>query len=379
MKIALDVSSIKFKFVGIGRYMHMLLQHYLQLFPEHEYLMYRVVGFRNFFPDPRLLSFEKKKCRIRTVGLIGRYANVIRKWVPLDEFFLPDIDVFHGNSPYFPSFRKKNKKIILTVHDLIPLVHPEWSTSTLVNLWVDFAKRFPLLEFDKLSANSEFTKRDFVNFLKVPPEKIKVIHLAVDSQFSQPIPKEKVASIIKQFELETGYILAVGTLEPRKNIHRVIEAYSILKEERKIREKLVITGWKDRTSKPILEAYEHSKFQEDIRFTGYIPDSALMALYQGARVLVYPSLYEGFGLPILEGFASGVPVVASNSSSLPEVGGDAVVYVDPYDVHSIAEGIAKVLEDDVLRESLIQKGKHRLKLFSWEKTARETFALYTMP
>jgi glycosyltransferase involved in cell wall biosynthesis len=170
--------------------------------------------------------------------------------------------------------------------------------------------------------------------------------------------------------------LLVSTLEPRKNIINAIKAFNYLKNTEKIEHQLVIIGQKGWQYKPILAAIANSPWQKDIHYLGYLSDRQVAYFYSQAEVFVYPSYYEGFGLPVLEAMSLGAPVVTSNTSSLPEVAGDAALLIDPRDPIQLAEAILKVISDSQLRHLMVKKGKERAKLFSWEKTAKETINAY---
>ena len=202
-----------------------------------------------------------------------------------------------------------------------------------------------------------------------------VTQLAADSKF-RILAEEEYAPILRRAGVERPYILFVGSVEPRKNILRLLEAYhKVLKWSK--RWQLVIVGgrnyWK---SSPVVQKVEQLGLQDQVKLTGYIPDEDLPAIYNGADLFCLPSLYEGFGLPVLEAMACGVPVITSNSSSLPEVAGDAAILSDPYNVDEIASAMERILEEPELAQELRQRGLARAAQFTWEKTARETIAVY---
>lgn len=181
----------------------------------------------------------------------------------------------------------------------------------------------------------------------------------------------------RRYRLPSQYLLFVGTLEPRKNLTTLLQAYALLRAEGCGKHlKLVVAGRRGWLYADIFDTVRTLALDEEIIFTGFVDDEDLPDLYRGARLLVFPSLYEGFGLPILEAMASGVPVITSNLASMPEVAGDAAVLVDAHDPKAIAESIAQVLAEDQLREALIQKGLARARCFTWESVAQKTLELY---
>jgi glycosyltransferase involved in cell wall biosynthesis len=222
---------------------------------------------------------------------------------------------------------------------------------------------------------SDTSKRDILRFFPLPEEKISVIYNAIDERFSIPPREEEVERVRERYQLAHGFVLYVGNIKPHKNLVRLIEAYDLLRR-RGFDLKLLIIG--DEISKlPALRRAVHKhKLHKHVRFLGYLPDETLAVLYRLAEVFVFPSLYEGFGLPPLEAMACGTPVVTSNVSSLPEVTGDAAVLVDPYEVESIADGVQRVLTDPALGAELRKKGIARAREFSWEQSVARTRELY---
>jgi glycosyltransferase involved in cell wall biosynthesis len=263
---------------------------------------------------------------------------------------------------------------IATVHDVIPFAYPGSSTALdwlIYHFWLPLAIR----RLDAVITDSQQSKADILGDLPVKPEKLVVIPAAANPHY-RPLRQEEVASIIERNKIHAPYILFVGSIEPRKNLLRLLQAYARLREW-SMKWRLVIVGarnyWK---SSPVVQAVQAMRLQESVTFTGYVPDADLPALYNGANLFCFPSLYEGFGLPVLEAMACGTPVVTSNTSSLPEVAGDAAILVDPYNVDEIAEAMQRVLSDPDLAADLRGKGLERAKQFSWDRTARETIAVY---
>jgi glycosyltransferase involved in cell wall biosynthesis len=224
---------------------------------------------------------------------------------------------------------------------------------------------------------SEASKRDIIHFFNVPPEKVVVVYNAIEERFAKTPSDEAIERVRERYQLNHQFVLYVGNIKPHKNLVRLIEAFATLRRRQGFNElKLLIIG--DEISKlPALRRAVHTqKLHKHVRFLGYLEDETLASLYRLASVFVFPSLYEGFGLPPLEAMASGTPVVTSNVSSMPEVTGDAAVLVDPYNVGSIVDGIARVLEDPALSAELRRKGIARAREFSWERSVKRTHRLY---
>lgn len=375
MKIALDGSFLKFPFTGIGRYTELLLKQYLRIFPHHKYLLYRLVGLRHFFSASQFPSKGLEPVAVKTPFIWGSLMQRLRDFGPVDSFFLKDIDVFHGHAPYLPSLTHE-PTVVMTIHDVIPLLYPEYVSRSAQVAWSSFGRKLPAIS--KFIADSESTKNDFMREFNLPPEKIVVIPLAVSSLFTNLKQPPETAEITASLGLDGEFILTVGRIEPRKNLLRLIQAYDKLRQTKKFSGKLVIVGAKGWDAEKFEEALRKSPFKNDILWLGYLPDTALVSLYHAASVFAFVSLYEGFGFPLLEAFACGVPVVASSASSLPEIGGEAAIYVNPFDTEAICQGLDVALHDQEKRTELVQKGRTRLSHYSWEKTARETFKHYEL-
>jgi glycosyltransferase involved in cell wall biosynthesis len=224
-------------------------------------------------------------------------------------------------------------------------------------------------------AVSQATKADLVRAYELDPAKISVVHEAAAPHFVPASPAQ-IAEVRARYLLPDHYLLHVGTIEPRKNLTRLLEAVHQLREVgQDIR--LVLVGSKGWLYEGFFQKLEELELSDAVRSPGFVPDNDLSIIYSGAKLVVVPSLYEGFGLPVLEGMACGAPVLSSNISSLPEVGGEAARYFDPTDVAAMANEILTVWRDESLREAMRQQGLNRAAQFSWERAADETLAVYT--
>ncbi|MBC7226910.1 MAG: glycosyltransferase family 4 protein [Thermoflexales bacterium] len=283
------------------------------------------------------------------------------------------VDLFHATEHLLPRFSRI--RTVFTLHDLIFLFHPE--THKPLNRWflTLMMPRF-LRAADAVIAVSECTKRDAVRAYGIPEEKITVIYEGVSLRF-RPADPEAVRVVRAKYGLPEHFILYVGTIEPRKNLTALLEAYAALQARNtQYATRLVIVGKKGWLYEGFFRRLRELGLEEHVHFTGYVPDEDLPALYSAADLFVFPSLYEGFGLPVLEAMACGVPVVCSNTSSLPEVAGDAALLVDPADVRALAEAMERVLADEALRATLRTRGLERARQFTWEATARRTLEVY---
>ena len=283
----------------------------------------------------------------------------------------------HWYTQIMPFFLNSKVKKIITIHDLLPLFFPETVpyTKETIFLWNSTLKLIKS-KIDMIIAVSQNTKNDCIKYLNIPEEKIKVITLASDEIY-KPInnKQEMKEEIYKKYRINSSFILYVGTVEKRKNVSVLIKAFYKLKTM-KITHKLIIIGKKGWKYNDIFKTIEILNLQKDVILTGYVPKEDLFKFYNLADVFVYPSLYEGFGLPPLEAMACGCPVITSNTSSLPEVVGDAGMMVNPYDVEGLAKAIFEVITDESLRKELSKKSLERAKLFSWRKTAEKTWKVY---
>ncbi|MFC1938364.1 glycosyltransferase family 4 protein [Chloroflexota bacterium] len=264
---------------------------------------------------------------------------------------------------------------VITVHELTPIIFPEIQTRFWVFLHRYFMPRI-LKKVDMVITVSESTKRDLMKYMSVPETKIKTIYQGVDTEMYKVLPLSNIESIRRKYQLDFPYILYVGNIEPKKNIPTLLKAFSAVCQESRNNYRLVIVGKKLWKYQPTLNTVRALNLQDKVIFLGYVPENDLPGIYNAASLFVFPSIYEGFGRPLLEAMMCGVPVITSNSSSMPEVVGDAGITVDPYDVPALAMAINQVLTDDKLRTTLTKKGLERAKFFSWQKCAEETLAVY---
>jgi glycosyltransferase involved in cell wall biosynthesis len=267
---------------------------------------------------------------------------------------------------------------VVTIHDLAIVRFPQkfrrWHRT-----FTGYVLPRLVRSVDAIVSVSQATKNDLVELLDVLPDRISVIPCGISTRFA-PLPLEDphLRTVRERYSLPEQYVITVGAVEPRKNLPRLLRAVEILSRTRPALRSLSLlhvgpAGW---LMQEVAQTISELRIRDRVRFLGYVPNEDLAALYQLARVAVYPSLFEGFGLPVLEAMASGCPVVTSNCSSMPEVAGDAALLVDPMSEESIAEGLARLWLDDSLRDDLILRGRYRAADFTWESTARETMKLY---
>ena len=368
MRIGVDYSAAVWQGAGIGRYTRALVGELLRLDRENRYVLIYPAGFPGrpapFLPHLRHLNHPG--LRLRPLPLSDRYQAILwqRLRLPLPvELFCGRLDLFY--SPDFVLPPQLAGRRILTIHDLAFLVHPECAVPSL-GWYLRRAIPRSIARADLLLADSWHTRRDLVGLLGVPPERVEVVYPGVEPAF-RPLERAALEEVRARYGLPERFLLTVGTIEPRKNLPRLLEALSGLPE--RLRLPLVVVGRPGWLYEESFAAVERWGLQGQVRFLGFVPQEDLPALYNLALALVYPSLYEGFGLPPLEAMACGTPVLTGRVSSLPEVVGEAAVLVDPADVSSIREGLQRLLEDEALRERLRQAGPERAREFTWEKAA----------
>jgi alpha-1,3-rhamnosyl/mannosyltransferase len=267
----------------------------------------------------------------------------------------------------YTPFHFEEGPTVITLYDLSFVRHPEWHPKDRVKYFEKYCLQ-QLTKVDAIITISEFIKKEIINLLGINPTKIYVTLLGVNRHFTPG--GKRIGGLPKH------YLLFLGNLEPRKNLVTLLTAYRSLPGNLRKRYPLVIAGASGWHTKELKNALHLFQGDEKPILTGYIPQTLLPDLYRGASLFVYPSFYEGFGLPVIEAMASGVPVVASNTTSLPEVVGDAGVLVNPYNVDELKDALAEILENEEKRMELSEKGLERARLFSWEKCARETVAVY---
>jgi glycosyltransferase involved in cell wall biosynthesis len=285
------------------------------------------------------------------------------------------VDLFHAPHYVLPPLVMCPS--VVTIHDCIHLMFPQYLPNRLAWGYARASMWTATHRSDRVLTVSEASKRDILRFFHIPPEKIDVIYNGIDDHFWTAPSEDVVERVRERYQLNDPFLLYAGNIKPHKNLERLIEAFERLRGEGFADLKLLIIG--DEISKyaALRRAVHRHHLHKHVRFFGFVPDDTLAVLYRLADVFVFPSLYEGFGLPPLEAMASGTPVVTSNVSSLPEVAGDAALLVDPRDSEAIAGAIRMVLTDRKLREDLRRRGLERARAFSWEQSVARTRAIYS--
>ncbi len=366
MRIGIDGRYVQDHFPGIGRYTYNLIKGLSSVTAEVDFVV---------FHNRRVLN-----TRYDLEGL-GRSANI--EVVPVDaptlslaeQYRLPllarrcALDLLH--SPYFIKPYWLSCHSVVTFYDVIPLLYPQYLPSWWAKPLYRLAAGMALRSSERVIAVSQSACDDLQTFLSVSRQKLAVIPLAVDARF-EPLGEESVDNLRHRYGLPAEYALYVGINKPHKNLVHLLEVFSELDGEAN----LVLAGREDPRYPQARQAAERLGLAKRALFLGDVPDDDLPALYNGAAVFVFPSLYEGFGLPVLEAMACGTPVVCSNTSSLPELVGDAAITLHPQDRGAWVTALEEVLRRGDLRDEMRSKGLQRAKMFSWEETARQTWEVY---
>lgn len=368
MRIGIDARFYSSSFTGIGRYVFELIENICALDPINEYVL--------FFNNPEFGAFAPPRKNVTKILADSPHYSLGEQfhfWRVLERANLDLMHFTHFNAPIL--YRKPS---IVTIHDLTLSFYPG---KKMAGPLLRFAYNMVLHSITKRSksviAVSENTKRDLIRLTGTPEEKIRVIHLGVNPQFHCIADTRMIGEFRRRMGLAEPYLLYTGVWRNHKNLVNLIRAFGILKNKHNFRGWLVITGKEDPWYPEVKQAVKDLHLEGEVRFTGLVPDEDLVLLYNGALMFVLPSLYEGFGLPALEAFACGLPVAATNTSSIPEVCGDGnAVFFDPKNPQDMAEKIAAVYTDSGRMEELRARGLARAKEFSWQRMASQTLDIY---
>jgi alpha-1,3-rhamnosyl/mannosyltransferase len=374
MKLVLSVEPIRFPLTGIGRYTYELALR-LQESPEITDLQF--FAGRSFLPELPTAANESGsgyglKRLIQKNFLAVEAYRLLMPMLRKAALKGHDDFLYHSPNYYLPPFAGRS---VATFHDLSPFTWAHCHAPQLVR-YLQKELKATLVRADALITDSEFTRQELASYFSWPVERIHTVPLASSPEF-HPRPAEALHATLAEYGLQAnGYTLFVGTIEPRKNIETLLAAYSRLPLALRMRWPLILTGYHGWRNEAIHQKLESAKREGWARYLGFIPSENLPLLFSGARLFAFPSLYEGFGLPVLEAMSSGVPVVCSNSSSLPEVAGDAALMCAPLDDIELTRLLERGLTDDAWRKVTVINGLRHAQRFSWERCARETLQVY---
>jgi glycosyltransferase involved in cell wall biosynthesis len=366
MKIGFDAKRAFLNSSGLGNYSRNTLNAIYRFFRDNEYIL--------FTPEVKDRLFSNYK-QFKVVSPQNRIAKKMKSlWRSL--FLVPHlkrhgVELFHGLSNELPKgIHKSEIPSVVTIHDLIFMRYPEFYKP--IDRKIYFKKvKYACHSADKIIAISRQTKHDIETFFHVPPEKVELIYQPVSPVFYE---KQNVTELLEKYHLPEEFILSVGTLEPRKNQLALLQAL----QSKEIQIRVVFVGKQTSSYMTEIKRFlEENEMESQVQFLSNIPESDLAALYQTAVLSVYISVFEGFGLPVIESMACGCPVITSSVSVLPETAGDAAVLCNPAKVEEIAQKVLLLLENDDFRNEMIKKGKQRANLFHPENYAQKLISLYT--
>ena len=363
-KILVDSIALLSQKTGIGRYTYEIAYR-LKKSRGMKYNYFYGYYSKNLLETSQKPNVQSLKSIIQKNPLLKKIA---RKVLTLSSrLFSPKYDLYWQPN-FIPNSGIKAKKIVTSVHDFAFILYREFHPKERIEYFDNYFFK-NLSRSDMIITGSNYSKSEILKQTNFTKEQVRVIYHGIDHNLFRVYQEPKV-----EFELPKKYILSVGSIEPRKNLIGLLKAYSLLNKQIKREYKLVLVGFKGWENSEIMEIIEQNK--ESIFYLGFISDEELSKVYNLASLFVFSSFYEGFGLPLLEAMACGTPVVSSNASSLPEVGGDAVLYCNPHDNEDIKSKIEMLILDKELQKELILKGLKQVKKFSWEKSAKEHQKLF---
>ena len=373
MKIGIDCRLYSSRFTGIGRYTNELVDHITKINDEHK----RTHEIVLFFNQPEYQNFIPPNPAVKKVLVNAPHYSLKEQTK-----FLKALNKEHCSMVHFPHFNVPNfyrKPYIVTIHDLTLSLFPgRKMTKWYHRLAYHFTIKNAVKKAKKVIAVSKNTKEDIISHLKIPAEKIEVIYNGINPQFHIIEDLKEVEKTLKKYDIKKDFLLYTGVWRNHKNLTGLIEAFNILKNEKQIDINLVITGNPDPIYPEVLHTIKALNLEKDIILPGLVSEQELVHLYNGAKIYVFPSFYEGFGLPPIEAMRCGTPVAASNTSSIPEICGEEnAVYFNPHIPQDIAEKIEMLYKNVDLQAGLIWKGMHHSQRFSWEAMARHTYEVIT--
>lgn len=377
MNISFDVLPlISDNMSGIGYCQAGLVGEMVKSHPEDRYLYEYFSRKDHEVKRERLKAYMHENCDINESHFSGFLYRTIMNMIPVPYslFFGKKSELTHFFNYIIPPFVHGKK--VVTIHDMVVKAYPEtvrFRTKHLLNTGMKKSMK----RADVIITDSEFSKSEIEKYFPQYSHKVQVVYCGVNSDKFYPVEdKSVIEKVKKSLDIEGEYFLYLGTIEPRKNLERLIEAYSLLLKKDENVPRLVMAGGKGWLNSNIYQKVVELKLEKYVQFTKYIPDEDLCPLINGATAFVFPSIYEGFGMPPLEAMSCGVPVVCSKEASLPEVVGDCAVMIDAYDTQSIADGMYKIYSDKALADDLRVRGLQRAKEFTWHRFSEKLHEIY---
>jgi glycosyltransferase involved in cell wall biosynthesis len=366
VRIAIDIR--KYHDFGIGTYVRNLVHHLARIDRHTEYVLICRPQ------DGAQIALPGANFRL-VPEPAGPYSIAEQYRIPM-ALRREHADLFH--SPHYVLPPLIHCRSVVTIHDCIHLMFPQYLPNRLAHAYAKTQMWASTHRSDRVLTVSETSKQDILRRFRIPADKITVVYNAIDERLTVPPEPEEFARVRVRYQLRDPFALYVGNIKPHKNLERLIDAFRTIRQQPEFESlKLVIIGDEISKYQGLRRAVHQHKLHKHVRFFGFVAPETLGVLYRLARVFVFPSLYEGFGLPPLEAMYFGTPVVTSNVSSMPEVVGDAAILVDPYDAESIAEGMRRALVDEGLRATLRERGMARAREFSWDRSVEQIHQVYT--
>lgn len=377
MRIGIDISALTINHTGVANYSLSLLKYILKIDKKNKYLLFAFVSSNKALRKLKEYSLdifpnvELKIYRLNS-GILRRVWNFI-PFIPAD-FLYRKIDFLHLSDMVFLPLR--SIPTIATVYDMTPSLFPEFHFARNISFH-NIRNKFIAKKSKLVITISENSKQDIISLLGIPSRKIRVIYGAASSSFKPISNNAHITKVLSKYHLKQGnYLLFIGSLEPRKNVEGILEAFALIRNKVKSSFQIVLIGQKAWGWTSIKKTIKRLNLDSQVVVTGYVPDADLPDIINGARMFVYPSFYEGFGLPILEAMACGIPIISSNTSSLPEVIGDSGLMVNPKDNNQLASYMLQIVSSEKLHATLSKKALERAKLFSWKNSAQKTLNVY---
>ena len=371
-RIAIDYTPAYEQGGGIGRYVRELTAALAIEDPVTDYRLFVAGSKRERLPHPPGPNFDWRTT-ILTPHWLARIWQRAQLPLPV-EAFTGLVDLFHATDFVLPPTLPRARSL-LTVHDLSFIRVPDAASPSL-RRYLEAVVPRSVERADHVLADSQATKDDLIEIYRTPPDKISVLYSAVDGRFGRVTDEMALQEVLNRHNLkDIKYVLSVGTVQPRKNYSGAIRALSKIRDQG-IDLHYAVAGGRGWLEDEMYRSIRETAMEDRVHILGFVPDEDLPALYSGARALLAVSLYEGFGLPVLEAMACGTPVITSNLSSLPEVAGDAGILVDPLDTEAISDAIMRLLTDAALRQQLVAAGFEHVKRFSWTSAASQLKSIY---
>lgn len=366
MAYTIGIDARKIQDFGIGTYVRNLVRALAAIDAENQYVLLTKPADKDSLRDlPANFQVATETSPVYSVREL-----VSLSW----QLYRRKLDLYHSTHYVLPAWVQS--KVVVTIHDIIHLLYPEFLPSNLAFLYAQRMIRRSLTRGDRILAVSHNTRSDLMHHFDVDGRKIQVVHNGVEDVFRKPLPSEVLDRWLRDLGISPPYLLFVGNPKPHKNLDNVVKAYARARRLAQFDAPLICVGHRDGSEFKIRQRAEYLGVGDRVRLLGHVAQEALPAIYQGATLFLYPTLYEGFGLPVIEAMASGVAVITSNTSALKEIAEGYAHLVDPLDIDGMAKAIARCMGDPEHRASLAKLGLRRSEDFRWDRAAKRTLEIY---